>query len=56
MDNQIRQRYWDAFRIATEEHLAAVERNENGFLIHGLARVVRLREDDLYKVIDQKVD
>jgi hypothetical protein len=54
-DNQIQRRYWDAFRIAIEEYNLAVERNENGFLIHGLARVVRLREQDLDKVLDRKV-
>lgn len=54
-DIHIRRRYWDAYRMAIEEYVQAVERNENGYLIHGLAQVVKLREADLDKVLDRKV-
>lgn len=47
MDNQIQKRYWDALRLAIEDYVAAVEKNENGYVIHGLARIVKLREAEL---------
>jgi hypothetical protein len=53
--DQVRRRYWEALRIALEEYVEAVERNENGFVIHGLANVVRIREADLDKVMPRKV-
>lgn len=46
-ESEIINRYWLAFRHAIENYVAAVEQNENGTLIHCLARVVRLRESEL---------
>lgn len=40
-------RYWQALRDAIENYVKAVEKNENGTLIHCLARVVKLRESEL---------
>lgn len=41
------ERYWQAFRTAIENYVEAVNRNENGTLIHCLAKVVKLRESEL---------
>ena len=51
---EIGMRYWQAFRHAIENYVAAVERNENGTLIHCLAKVVKLRESELDKIEGQK--
>jgi hypothetical protein len=48
--SELIRRYWDAWRIAIENYVAACDRNENGTLIHCLGKVVIVREAEFYRI------
>jgi len=47
-----RRRYWELYREAIESFVKAVDKNENGIIIHALERVIKIRERDLDQAIE----
>lgn len=48
-ESEIIQRYWNMWRIAIENYVAAVERNENRTLITCLEKVINVREAEFHR-------
>lgn len=48
-ESELIRRYWHDWRIAIENYVAAVEKNENRTLITCFEKVIAVRESEFYR-------